>query len=277
MTDERAAEEAEIDRRTVAATAALLVEWVRCRLGRRGTPETYSPDRQVLLTRSGRFRWKVGRASQIVDANRAMFVERREVSRDLDAGCGEVTCLLVTPSAATAEALWPAGPADPFRLRTALASSALQAALARLPLGSAREPAEWEEAALHLIGRATADALAARPPVPAAAARLARRAKERLSPAGAIVPLTAVARDLGVSPAYLTDAFRRAEGISLVRYQMKLRLMKALVELPHASCVTRLALDLGFSSHSHFSTAFRAAIGQTPSQYRREARAIERS
>ena len=94
VTDES---EVSIARRTVAATGAVLVEWVRCRFGRRGTPETYSPDRQVLLTRSGRFRWQVGRANQIVDANRAMFVERREVSRDLDAGSGEVTCLLVTP------------------------------------------------------------------------------------------------------------------------------------------------------------------------------------
>jgi AraC family transcriptional regulator len=263
-------------RRTLAATGAVLVEVLRGRLGRAGTPDTYSPDRQVLLTRSGRFRWRVGRDEQVVDPNRIMFVEAGEVSRDLEAGAGEVTCLLITPSAATATALWPPGARGPFGRRTALASTALQAAFARLPLHDQREPAAWEEAAIGLIARATADA-GERQPASPAAARLARRAKEVLSASGAIVPLTAVARHLGVSPAYLTDAFRRAEGISLVRYQMKLRLMKALVELPHASDVARLALELGFSSHSHFSTAFRAATGMTPSQYRARPRAIERT
>jgi len=33
-----------------------------------------------------------------------------------------------------------------------------------------------------------------------------------------------------------------------------------------------LALELGFSSHSHFSAAFKQAYGQTPSAFQRSAR-----
>jgi len=33
--------------------------------------------------------------------------------------------------------------------------------------------------------------------------------------------------------------------------------------------LSTVALETGFASHSHFATAFRAAIGTTPSEYRR--------
>jgi AraC-like DNA-binding protein len=42
--------------------------------------------------------------------------------------------------------------------------------------------------------------------------------------------------------------------------------------LPHASDLTALAFDLGFSSHSHFSAAFRRAFGCTPSAFRESMR-----
>jgi AraC-like DNA-binding protein len=35
--------------------------------------------------------------------------------------------------------------------------------------------------------------------------------------------------------------------------------------------ITRLAIDLSFSSHSHFTRAFTAAFGINPSAYRDEA------
>ena len=90
--------------------------------------------------------------------------------------------------------------------------------------------------------------------------------------------LADVARGVGASPAYLTDVFRRVEGVPLHRYLTQLRLARALVELPHASDLTTLALELGFSSHSHFTAVFRRAFGCTPSQFRESTRgAVERS
>jgi AraC-like DNA-binding protein len=86
------------------------------------------------------------------------------------------------------------------------------------------------------------------------------------------VRLVDVAREVGTSPAYLTDLFRRVEGVPLHKYLVQLRLARALVELPSASDLTALALSLGFSSHSHFSFAFRRAFGSTPSQFRENTR-----
>jgi AraC family transcriptional regulator len=56
--------------------------------------------------------------------------------------------------------------------------------------------------------------------------------------------------------------------VPLYRYQMRLRLNRALVELPHCNDITGLALELGFSSHSHFTAVFGKAFGLTPSDYR---------
>ncbi len=265
-------------RAPLLATNALLIERLS---GTLDAPEVYSPGRQIIFTERGCFRWQVGRRGQVVDANRLMFVEAGEASRDVQLSPGEVSAVVFTPSPEAAAALFRA--AAPFRARTSLASNGLQAALARLAApGGAGDDAAREEDALALLGRAVDEAsggaLAPRAAARSLAARsLAARAKEYLAGSGEIVPLTAVARALSVSPAHLTDAFRRAEGVSLVRYQQKLRLARALIELRHADDVTALALELGFSSHSHFTTAFRAAMGVTPSAYRRGVRAAERS
>jgi len=45
-----------------------------------------------------------------------------------------------------------------------------------------------------------------------------------------------------------------------------------LAELPYTDDLTMLALDTGFSSHSHFTAAFRRAFGCTPSQFRMSTR-----
>ena len=77
-----------------------------------------------------------------------------------------------------------------------------------------------------------------------------------------------IASELGVSSIHLTQAFNRSEGVPLYRYQTQLRLGRALAELPRRDDITDLALDLGFSSHSHFTACFRSAFGVTPSAYR---------
>ena len=106
---------------------------------------------------------------------------------------------------------------------------------------------------------------------------LIRRTKEFLEAEFANrIRLSQVARAVGASPAYLTDVFRRVEGVSLHRYVVQLRLARALVELPHADDLTALALEVGFSSHSHFSAAFRRAFECTPSEFRQATRARRR-
>jgi AraC-like DNA-binding protein len=83
--------------------------------------------------------------------------------------------------------------------------------------------------------------------------------------------LADVATEVRVSPVYLTQVFQQVEGIPLYRYQLRLRLARALDLLAHYDDLTALSLDLGFSSHSHFSAAFRQAYGYSPSEFRRSA------
>jgi AraC-like DNA-binding protein len=84
--------------------------------------------------------------------------------------------------------------------------------------------------------------------------------------------LADIAALVGVSPVYLTQLFRQVEGLPLYRYQLQRRLARALDRLGERVDLTELALDLGFSSYSHFSDAFKRSYGQTPLQFQRGAR-----
>ena len=66
---------------------------------------------------------------------------------------------------------------------------------------------------------------------------------------------------------YLTQVFQQVEGLPLYRYQLRLRLARALDLIAGHEDLSGLAQDLGFSSHSHFTAAFRQAYGMTPSEF----------
>jgi AraC-like DNA-binding protein len=83
--------------------------------------------------------------------------------------------------------------------------------------------------------------------------------------------LDEIAAEVGGSPVYLTQVFQRVEGMPLYRYQMRLRLARALDLIDQYDDLSALSLDLGFSSHSHFSAAFRQAYGQSPTAFRQSA------
>jgi AraC-like DNA-binding protein len=89
-------------------------------------------------------------------------------------------------------------------------------------------------------------------------ALLLRRFDESLS-------LGDIARALAVSPFHLARLFRRHTGISLHGYRTRVRLLQALERIGDAlGALTDLALELGFSSQSHFTDAFRRAFGVPP-------------
>jgi AraC-like DNA-binding protein len=58
----------------------------------------------------------------------------------------------------------------------------------------------------------------------------------------------------------------------LYRYQLRLRLARSLDLLGQFDDLTDLSVHLGFSSHSHFSSAFRQVYGLSPSEFQRSAR-----
>ena len=83
--------------------------------------------------------------------------------------------------------------------------------------------------------------------------------------------LAEVAAEVGVSAVYLTQSFRQVEGVPLYHYQLPLRLARALDLLRDYEDLSALGVDLGFSSHSHFSAAFQKMYGRTPSEFRQAA------
>ncbi|HEV8040963.1 MAG TPA: AraC family transcriptional regulator [Bryobacteraceae bacterium] len=134
------------------------------------------------------------------------------------------------------------------------------------------EPLEAESLALTLVRRA----LGPRTTHSAGASAGRQRLVDRIKLVVASDParrwmLADIAAEVRGSPVYLTQVFQQVEGLPLYRYQLRLRLARALDLLPQYGDLTALSLDLGFSSHSHFSAAFRQAYGRSPSEFRKLA------
>jgi AraC-like DNA-binding protein len=79
-----------------------------------------------------------------------------------------------------------------------------------------------------------------------------------------------LARALGTSESHLAHVFREETGSPVHHHLLHLRLAVALERLAAGEMrLSALALDLGFSSHSHFTAAFRKWLGLTPAAARR--------
>jgi AraC-like DNA-binding protein len=136
-----------------------------------------------------------------------------------------------------------------------------------------------EELALALLGAVVDGAHRARGERPATTPSATARAhRERAEAARGYLAarfhtplsLAEVARAVHASPYHLAHLFRREVGLPIHRYLNRLRLGAALERLAGgAVSLTDLALDLGYSSHSHFSDAFRRQFGTPPSEFRR--------
>lgn len=242
------------------------------------TPEAHCDVFQVCLPYRGLFVWHVGAEEVVGDANQVVYVRRNEayrMSAPLESGYAE---LIITPRidmlAEVAHINGARFSDHPlFRLRTKHADPAMKATGLRFlhwaRSASSKDQLERDEAVLTLLKHAFCTP-STNVRVTPASARLIRRAKEFLHRnLRERILLQDIARDVDASATYLTDLFSRVEGCALHEYLTRLRLSEALAELPHSSDLTALALELGFSSHSHFTYAFRRRFGCTPSQFRR--------
>lgn len=178
----------------------------------------------------------------------------------------------------------PADPASVFRFEMAESDPSLYLRQRRLFLRLERREIdrfEAEEAVLSLVGAVVARAAGAtcKPVARTTLAALMRRdlaeaarAELARSPT-APTDVTALAERLGTSPYHLCRVFRNVTGLTLHAYRLDLRLRSAMEALadPKAD-LSRLASELGFSSHSHFTAVLRARYGMTPSDCRRTLR-----
>jgi len=84
------------------------------------------------------------------------------------------------------------------------------------------------------------------------------------------IPLKTLARLVRLSPYYFCRAFKQSFGMPPHRYHNGRRIEQAKMLLGEPTpSVTEIGLRLGFSDTSSFSTAFRKAIGLTPTAYHR--------
>jgi AraC family transcriptional regulator len=135
------------------------------------------------------------------------------------------------------------------------------------------ESLEAEGLSLTLVSRAIGPRTAREPGASYARRRLVDRVKVLLaSDLSRRWTLAEIAREMKGSPVYLTQVFQQVEGLPLYRYHLRLRLARALDLIAEREDLSGLAQDLGFSSHSHFSAAFKQHYGLTPAEFRAQSR-----
>lgn len=136
------------------------------------------------------------------------------------------------------------------------------------------DPLAFEERALGIVDAALRSGVTARRA--SACGPATRRAHQRLAlDVQAILgkrfderlTIAALADAAGCSPHHLCRVFRAEVGQPIHRYVTALRLRTALALLAEGPRdLTMLAMDLGYSSHAHFTAAFRREFGFVPSR-----------
>jgi AraC-like DNA-binding protein len=265
-----------------------------CHIDRGGpAAEEHSDSDNIVLMRHGAFCKHFGRRSFTADVNQAVFFARGSTYRiSHPADCGDRGTVFVAAPHVLGDIVRELDPSSddhpdrPFPFVTGPCDSSVfwrHRELVRRLEAADSEPLEplWADAtALQLLADVL-EAAFARHGLPrrrrksteadhgdrteAAKSYLASRLGERLT-------LDAVARAVHASPFHLARVFRRRTGVPIHRYLTRLRLRAALERLADgANDLTALALDFGFSSHSHFTDSFRREFGRSPSDIRRAA------
>jgi AraC-like DNA-binding protein len=222
----------------------------------------------------------LGRDQAVAEANQVLFFNAEEgyrVSHPVPGGDASLTVVLnesllreISPRALLCDG---AGLAfRQQRLRIDPRAQVLVALLRHSLREKIAESLEAESLALTLVARALGPRTTHVAGATVGRQRLVDRIKLVLaSDLARRWTLAEIASEVRGSPVYLTQLFQQVEGVPLYRYHLRLRLARGLDLLGQYDDLTVLSLDLGFSSHSHFSAAFREAYGRSPSEFRQSA------
>jgi AraC family transcriptional regulator len=264
-------------------TESVSVRDVRC-LGecRHKSAEEYSLLTYLVFPYRGIFVRHLGQNDAVADANQVLFFNQGEGYRVSHPIAGGDDSLVLAFSESLLRELAPpahlrGGPALAFRQQRLYADEQTQALAAELRhrLHKCAWDLEGESLALSLTRRLLDRAGAGAVQSSIGKQKLVDRAKLVLSSdLTRRWTLAAVSAEVGVSPVYLTQAFHQVEGVPLYRYNLRLRLTRTLQLIPGCGDLSQLALDLGFSSHSHFSAAFRRVYGRTPREFSSSAHGV---
>jgi AraC family transcriptional regulator len=170
-------------------------------------------------------------------------------------------------------------PAGELRLRTNFKDPAAQQLLKLLLADGAGEGPAARLYSDHLIhalayrvlvfGRDVTPSNATRP-ASGLPNRILKRVVDKMQVLDDELSLESLAQESGYSRVHFVRMFRAATGRSPHNYLLNLRIERARELLSNpALSLTDIALDCGFSSHSHLTRVFRQFVGVTPSEYRR--------
>jgi AraC-like DNA-binding protein len=271
----------EFDAQLLLQSATVAVSDVCCRGEcRHRSAEECAAATHLVFPYRGLFLRHVGSTQSVADANHVLFFNAGEAYQVSHPASGGDACLSLSISQLLLRELAPAAMLQrreqPVFRHQALRIDARAQVLVALLRHSLRngtiEPLEAESLALTLVCRSLGPRTSRVPGASRARQRLVDRAKLLLvSDLTRRWSLAEIAAEVGGSAVYLTQAFQQVEGMPLYRYHLRLRLAQALDRIADCDDVAALALDLGFSSHSHFSAAFRQAYGRTPRAFRQAA------
>ena len=244
------------------------------------SPEECTVTTQLVFSYRGVYVRHIGQNQAVAEANQVLFFNAMEgyrVSHPVSGGDASLTLVieesqlheLAPPSLLQDE------PRVAFRqprLRIDARTQALVALLRHSLREKTAEPLEAETLALTLVQRSLGPRTTRAAGATYGRQRLVDRVKLVLaSDLARRWTLADIAAEVRGSPVYLTQVFQQVEGLPLYRYQLRLRLARALDLLGEYENLTSLGLDLGFSSHSHFSAAFRRIYGRSPSEFKQSA------
>jgi len=271
----------EFDAQTLLNSPTVTIRDTYCRgICRHQSAEECTTTTQLVFPYRGVYVRHVGNNQAVGEANQVLFFNAFEgyrISHPVPGGDASLT--LVITEAMLRELAPTAFVRDTTilsfrqqRLRIDARTQALLALLRHSLRQNIAEPLEAETLALTLVQRTLGARTTHGPGATLGRQLLVDRVKLVLaSDLARRWTLAEIAAEVRGSPVYLTQVFQQVEGVPLYRYQLNLRLARALDLLAQYADLTDLSLELGFSSHSHFSAAFREAYGRSPSEFRQSA------
>lgn len=272
---------AEFRAQSLLESATVHVRDVYCQGSCRGqSAEEYATATELVFPYRGVFMRHLGSDQAVAEANQVLLFNAAEGYRishpvpggdaSLSLAINEEQLLELAPGELLCDKAIPQFRGQ--RLRIDARAQALVALLRHSLRENIAEPLEAESLALTLVRRALGPRTTHEAGASLGRQRLVDRVKLVLaSDFTRRWTLAEIAAEVRGSPVYLTQVFQQVEGMPLYRYQLRLRLARALDLIAQYDDLTTLSLDLGFSSHSHFSAAFREAYGRSPSEFKQSA------
>jgi AraC-like DNA-binding protein len=245
---------------------------------RQKSAEEYTHSTHLVFPYRGVYMRHVGQDDAVAEANQVLFFNAEETYRVSHPVEGGDASLSLTIDESLLHELTPKEHLRPERrlafrrqrLRIDPRTQALVAMLRHSLRNGTAETLEAETLVLTLMRRSMGERSSHAPQGTFGKQKLVDRTKLVLSADLARRwTLNEIAAEVRVSPVYLTQVFQQVEAMPLYRYQLRLRLARALDLLGQYDDLTALSMDLGFSSHSHFTSSFRKTYGRTPAEFRR--------